>query len=228
MVTVINLFMRMTIMSLVSFLQFNTRSKETSFSIVAIFLSQLLNIIVILVVTDTTIFKDFFPKDFFPSQLIDDYSVRWFEEDGKLLVKMMTFTCIYPLIESCVKVPFYWSLRWIDRNLNQLVHGKLTAMPTVDEYIELHGGPDFLLSYRFAALLLQISVALLYGIAVPILYPIVTASLLIQNVVDRLLLCYFYRAPPIQNQSSTLLTLSIIKVVGILSLFHHFWILSNR
>lgn len=74
---------------------------------------------------------------------MDDYSVRWFEEDGKLLTKLMIFTGLNPIIEATFNVPFYWLLRWIDRNLNRLLNNTLTAMPTVDAYIELHGGPDF-------------------------------------------------------------------------------------
>lgn len=64
-VTLINVLMRMAIMGLVKSLQFNTRSKEISFTIIAVYLSNLLNIIVILVVTDTSMFRDFFPKQIF-------------------------------------------------------------------------------------------------------------------------------------------------------------------
>jgi len=228
MVTAINVFMRITITNMVKFLQFNTYSKETRFTIIAVYLANLLNIIVILVATDTAMFKDFFPKDFFKKELMDDYSNKWFEVDGELLVKMMLMAGIYPLIEATLIVPFYWSLRWADRNINRLIDGTATAMPSVDAYIELHGGPEFLLSYRLSAMLLQVSVALLYGVAVPVLYPIVFINLLIQNVIDRILLCYFYREPPHHDEKSTLFALQILKTIGVLSLFHHFWILSNR
>jgi len=51
-------------------------------------------------------------------------------------------------------------------------------MPSIDAYIELHAGPQFFLEYRIAALLMQVSVALIYGMALPILYPIVFIGLL--------------------------------------------------
>jgi len=80
-------------------------------------------------------------------------------------------------------------------------------MPSVDAYIELHAGPQFVLEYRIAALIMQVSVALIYGMALPVLYPIVFVGLLAQNILDRLLLCYFYRAPPHYDEKSVLYAL---------------------
>jgi hypothetical protein len=45
------------------------------------------------------------------------------------------------LIEATIIVPFYKMLQWTDKNLNRVLSGTKTAMPTVDAYIELHAGP---------------------------------------------------------------------------------------
>lgn len=140
----------------------------------------------------------------------------------------MIFTAMQPLIVATVTLPFYKVVRIIDKNLIRVRSGTLTAMPTVDAYIELHAGPQFVLDHRIAALLLQVSVALIFGMVLPVLYPIVFVGLLAQNILDRLLLCYFYREPPHYDEKSVLLALKILKIVGIVSLFHNFWILTNR
>ena len=62
----------------------------------------------------------------------------------------------------------------------------------------------------------------------PVLYPIVFVGLLAQNILDRLLLCFFYREPPHYDEQSVLLTLKILRIVGVGSLLHNFWILTNR
>ena len=53
----------------------------------------------------------------------------------------MLYFMVMPLIEATVVVPFYKMLQWIDKNLNRVLSGTMTAMPTVDAYIELHAGP---------------------------------------------------------------------------------------
>jgi hypothetical protein len=133
---------------------------------------------------DTSIFG--LPKvllDFFFGRRIrdqfDDYSMHWFETDGNLLINITILFAIYPLIEATVIVPFFYLLRWLDKNLRRLIDGTITAMPTVDAYIELHAGPAFLMHYRMVSMLLQITIALLYGLALPILFPIVLFGLII-------------------------------------------------
>jgi hypothetical protein len=59
MVTVINSLTRIYIVRFVSYLSLSTRSKEIKFAIMAMFLSNLFNVVLMLVVTDTTMFKMF-------------------------------------------------------------------------------------------------------------------------------------------------------------------------
>jgi hypothetical protein len=91
----------------------------------------------------------------------------------------MLFSALEPLIESSVKLPFYKLLRWVDSSLILWFDGKQTAMPTVDSYIELHAGPMFFLDARISKVLLQVTVASLYGVAVPGLYAVVFLAMLI-------------------------------------------------
>jgi hypothetical protein len=87
-------------------------------------------------------------------------------------------------------VPFYKIFSKLDKRFAS--EGYATTMPTVEAYVELHSGPIFLMHYRYAAILLQISVTLCFGSALPILYWIAVLAFSVQYVVDRILLCYFY------------------------------------
>ena len=153
----INFLMKTVISSMIGSF-FNTRSKQTSFAIIAVFIVQFCNTVLILVVTDTSLFKQNQVLQFFidatTNGQTDDYNISWFEVDGKLLVKLMFLTAMQPMLEATITVPFFTLLRMIDRNLSRVRSSTLTAMPTVDAYIELHAGPQFVLDYRIAALLL--------------------------------------------------------------------------
>lgn len=55
---VINMLMNSVISAMIESLRFNTRSKQTNFAIIAVFLVQFFNTIAIMVVTDTSLFKE--------------------------------------------------------------------------------------------------------------------------------------------------------------------------
>ena len=56
-ITLINILVKTVISNMIESLSFNTRSKETRFAIIAVFLCQFFSTIAILVVTDTSLFK---------------------------------------------------------------------------------------------------------------------------------------------------------------------------
>jgi hypothetical protein len=151
---VINFALRLTIVQIMGYLSLNTRSEETELAMRVIFFAQLVNTILILIVTDTAIFKMGSWKIFSdvlghpPPDQTDDYTIKWFLVDGRFLVKSMMLSAIEPLVEALVVVPFYKVCRWADRKYHP--EGTLTAMPSIDAYIELYAGPVFLLNYRLA------------------------------------------------------------------------------
>jgi len=80
----------------------------------------------------------------------------------------MILTAIYPLIELTVIVSLYKIARWADRDFT--MNRYQTHLKSVQMYIDLHAGPVFAIDYRYSSILLQFSVALCFGTALPILF----------------------------------------------------------
>ena len=99
-----------------------------------------------------------------------DIGVRWYNTIGLVLVKTMILTAIYPLIELGIIVTLYKIARWADRDFTNDRYR--TYMKSVQTYIDLHAGPVFAIDYRYSSILLQFSVALCFGTAMPILFQI--------------------------------------------------------
>lgn len=95
-------------------------------------------------------------------------------------------------------------------------------------YIDTYAGPEYLIHYRFAAILLQIGVAFCYGCTMPPLYGIASVAFLILYINERLLICYYYREPPAFDEKMTMLTLDLVKYVPFMMLPMAFWQLGNR
>merc|ERR1719305_1050704 len=103
----------------------------------------------------------------------------------------MFMTALWPLIELAM----FWSLmnasRLADRGFGS--NSFVTANPTVQAYIDLYAGPDYLIHYRYATILLNIGVAFMYGTAMPYLYFCATLAFVILYLNERLLVSYYYR-----------------------------------
>ena len=116
--------------------------------------------------------------------------------------------------------------RWYDRYFTNDTF--TTRSKSVQAYIDIYAGPEYLIHYRYALILLQISVAFCYGCTMPPLYGIACFSFIILYINERCLVCYYYREPPAFDEKMTLLTLNLVKMVPFLMLPVAFWQLGNR
>ena len=83
------------------------------------------------------------------------------------------------------------------------------------------------MSYKYAAILNQIWVTLMYGVAIPILFPIAAFAMFNYYMVDRFLLTYYYRKPPIYDDKLNKAALSAMIYSPLLMLFFGYWCMGN-
>ena len=69
----------------------------------------------------------------------------------------------------------------------------------------------------------SVSLALMYGPAFPILYPITLIVLTTEYIRERLLLCYYYREPTTYDQKMQELSLKIMNTFTLVPLAFSFW-----
>jgi hypothetical protein len=71
-------------------------------------------------------------------------------------------------------------------------------------------------------------VTFLYGTGLPILYPIALFAFVILYVQERMLICYYYRQPPMYDDKMTMNTLSICQWAPLAGLLISYWMLGNN
>lgn len=69
---------------------------------------------------------------------------------------------------------------------------------------------------------------MLYGVGIPILFPIAVISYIIFYMLERYCMAYTYQMPPSLDDRLTKNAVSILKFAPILLLFNGFWMLSNE
>jgi hypothetical protein len=89
-------------------------------------------------------------------------------------------------------------------------------------------GPDFFVHYKYSAILNITFVTMMYGVGLPVLFPIASASLLVLYLIEKLSLYYSYREPPMYDASLNKNALSILTWAPILFLAFGYWMLSSK
>ena len=108
-------------------------------------------------------------------------------------------------------------------------HGKQeTKCDTIQSYVALYGGQPFSVHVRYSNMLNILFMTMMYGAALPLLYPIAMFSFAVLYVQDITLLVYFAEAPPSYDNDLNTRFISIIQKSPILLLGMAFWQLTNQ
>lgn len=73
-------------------------------------------------------------------------------------------------------------------------------MKTRQAYIELYAGPVFYMHYKYSMILNIIFVTFTFGAGMPILFPIATLTFLTLYILEKGMLYYGYREPPVYDE----------------------------
>ena len=85
-----------------------------------------------------------------------------------------------------------------------------------------------MIHYRYSSIMNTVFVCLMYGTALPILYPIGLLAFVVLFSVERYLICYWYKQPPAFDEKITKNALSMLLWAPLLYMMTSYWFLSNN
>jgi hypothetical protein len=123
-----------------------------------------------------------------------------------------------------------YGIRSLKRLLDYLKRGEgtKTNTKTIQEYINLYAGPVYFLHYKYSSILNIVFITMMYGAAMPILFPIAFVSLSSLFMLEKFMLYYVYQAPPAYDERLNNAVLDILSYAPLLLLSFGYWILSNK
>lgn len=145
---------------------------------------------------------------------------------GNTLVGTMIFTMIFPIIEALG----FWALRLLFHILDRgfSLDPYVTKKTSIQGYINTYSGPVYLMHFKYAALLNIVFVTMTYGFGIPILFPIAAAAILILYLVEKTMLYYAYRLPPMYDERLSQSVLNKLSYAPIFFLGFGYWMASNK
>jgi len=98
---------------------------------------------------------------------------------------------------------------------------------TIQAYVNIYSGPQHVMSYRYSAILVTAMVCMMYGVCLPIMYPIAAFTYFNYYIVDKFLITYYFQRPPIYDDKLNNAALETMKFAPLLMLFFGYWCMGN-
>lgn len=218
----INYVLRLFIIKLIIFIGKDTETEQTRLTTNGIFIVQFFNTAILLLLCNANLYEQ--GLGLFNGKL-SDFDAIWFNDIGSTLVGAMMFNVYWPAMEFSVWLGYRIGFRMLDRCFRCDKHN--TKKITIQQYVELYSGPTFFIHYKYSSILNITFVTMMYGVGLPVLFPVAAVSLFTLYMVEKLMVHYCYRQPPMYDASLNENVLRIMSFAPLLFLIFGYWMLTN-
>lgn len=155
-----------------------------------------------------------------------DFHSAWYDQVGSIIISTVLIGSLGPLFEFIGSYLLIKGLKIYDKI--GLQRGQFTKKKSIQQYIDTFLGPEIELHSTHSNILNTIFVCMMYGTALPILYPISLLNFVISYLVERLQAFYFNRQPPAFDHKITLNALKILPFAALIHMFMTSYFLTNQ
>ena len=103
-----------------------------------------------------------------------------------------------------------------------------TKKSQIYSYLELYSGPEYIVHYKFSGILNITFVTMLYGLCMPMLFPLAFIAYFMIYATERYQLAYTYQQPPQMDDRMAKNAMQLLSYTPLLFLINGYWMLSNR
>ena len=95
-------------------------------------------------------------------------------------------------------------------------------------YKDVYSGVDYIIHFKYSGVLSITYLTLMYGVGMPILFPIAAFNFFNQWIVERIIVAYVVRIPPSLDIQLTRNCIKMLEWAPLLLLFNGYWMVSNK
>lgn len=124
---------------------------------------------------------------------------------------------------------------WLSPMVGQKMDRQYTKDPYItkktgmQQYKDLFGSSEgYVLHVKYSAILNTVFVTMMYGVGLPILFPIAALCCFNYWICERIICAYYVKLPPSLDQKLTENFLAKVKWAPLFLLFNGYWMVSNK
>jgi hypothetical protein len=222
----VNYTLRIVIIKLIQYIGKDTETGQTELITNGVFIVQFFNTAILLLLVNANFYEQASWLGWVFNGSLTDFQSVWFNDIGYTLVGAMMFNIYWPAFEFFAFYMMRTGFRLLDRNFS--CNKNKTKKTTVQQYVELYSGPVYFIHYKYSSILNITFVTFMYGIGVPLLFPIAVFSFFVLYLVEKSMLYWSYRQPPMYDDKLNKSVLKKMTYAPLLFLAFGYWMLSNN
>jgi hypothetical protein len=174
---------------------YHTVTAETTAIVMAIFIASFFNTAILYLLANANfdnvkILSWLNLKGPFP-----DLTEQWYIIVAPSLISTMLINSVYVYIDFGISFGTLALYRCLDQGFSTYLcckKEKTTKAKTIQAYVNIYAGDQHMMSFRYSAILVTATVCMMYGVPLPIMFPIGAFTFFNYYVVDRVLITYYY------------------------------------
>ena len=155
-------------------------------------------------------------------------SPAFYQHIGSTIHQTMFIKSLLPWIKALIFFSVSWCKKRKDSGSTASHFIPSTKCPTVQQFINMHSGPELKLDLQYSYIFLMVFTTFTYGIALPLLFPICAFGMFNLYVTEKLQFAYLYRKPPNYGGELNLGALDLLAKSPFFLICFGYWILGNR
>ena len=104
----------------------------------------------------------------------------------------------------------------------------VTKQSSMSKYKEIYGGASYTLHFKYSEFLNVTFICMMYGVGIPILFPVAVVYFLIAYVCERISLAFLFKMPPAIGMTLTNEALGHLEYAPLLLVTNAYWMLGNH
>ena len=208
------------------FQRFHTKTEEKASSIVKMFLIQLINTGLVILLVNARITEIRLPE-FIPlfQGKYQDFTVEWYRVVGSTISFTMLINIITPHTGAIIGMLMGGLFKCMDRGCS--CDKRRTKKRLQEDYENTYMGPEFLIEIRYSQILASFYIMMIYSSGMPLLYPIGMLQYFFTYWVDKFLFLRLYKTPPRYGIEMSEVTRKTMVVAVFLHWLFAFYMYSN-
>ena len=112
---------------------------------------------------------------------------------------------------------------------NKFTNNKyITQQTTLKNYKAVYGGPSYDLHFRYSEFLNVTFISMMYGVGIPLLFPVAVVYMLVAYLCERISIAYIFKQPPAIGMNLTNEAISLLKFAPFFLVSNSMWMLGNK
>lgn len=154
-----------------------------------------------------------------------DYGYLWYQQVGSKIVQTMFINAViipYVGLTTTILIPAI--KRKLDSKTMNPFDTKKTSMA---QHKALWSGGDYIIHFKYSAILNISYITMLYGMGMPALFPCAALNFFNQYMVERIIVAWYMKAPAAMDDSLTRNCISKLRFAPMIFLINGYWMLGN-